>query len=155
MAIETSSGNIISGGDIETSSGNFLVTNSGDVDCGDLTAQNLTINTNLNSETFIRTIAMAKIESNGANIKAINCSVNRTNTGRYTFSFTNPRPTADYVINITIAENSVILDDVIVQVVNGTQTANGFNYVIHEQDNGGTGGVYVDRPSFISIFDTD
>ncbi len=154
-SITTLTGNIISGGDIETSSGNFLVTNSGDVECGDLQAENLIINTNLNNETFIRTIAIAKIESNGANSKAINCSVNRTNTGRYTFTFTSPRPTADYVINITLAENSVILDDVIVQVVNGTQTANGFNYFIHEQDNGGTAGVYRDRGSFISIFDTD
>jgi hypothetical protein len=154
-SITTLTGNIISGGDIETSSGNFLVTNSGDVECGDLQAENLIINTNLNNETFIRTIAIAKIESNGANTKAVNCSVNRTNTGRYTFTFTSPRPTANYVINITIAENSVILDDVIVQVVNGTQTANGFNYFIHEQDNGGTAGVYRDRPSFISIFDTD
>ena len=121
----------------------------------DLTINSLTINTNLNSETFIRTIACAKILSGGANTKAINCSVNRTNVGRYTFTFTNPRPTADYVINITIAENSVILDDVLVQVVNGTQTATGFNYVVHEQDNSTNPGTYVDRPSFISIFDTD
>ena len=121
----------------------------------DLTINSLTINANLNSETFIRTVACAKILSSGANSKAINCSVNRTNTGRYTFTFNSPRPTADYVINITIAENSVILDDVIVQVVNGTQTASGFNYFIHEQDNGTGAGVYRDRPSFISIFDTD
>ena len=154
-SITTLTGNIISGGDIETSSGNFLVTNSGDVECGDLQAENLIINTNLNNETFIRTIAIAKIESNGANTKAINCSVNRTNTGRYTFTFTSPRPTANYIINITISENAVILDDVIVQVVNGTQTANGFNYFIHEQDNAGNPGTYRDRPSFISVFDTD
>ena len=154
-SITTLTGNIISGGDIETSSGNFLVSNSGDVECGDLQAENLIINTNLNSETFIRTVAMAKIESNGANTKAINCSVNRTNVGRYTFTFTSPRPTANYVINITITENAVILDDIIVQVVNGTQTTSGFNYFIHEQDNGGTAGTYRDRASFISVFDTD
>ena len=59
------------------------------------------------------------------------------------------------VINITISENAVILDDVLVQVVNGTQTVNGFNYFIHEQDNGGTAGTYCDRASFISVFDTD
>ena len=154
-SLTTLTGNIISGGDIETSSGNFLVSNSGDVECGDLQAENLIINTNLNSETFIRTIAIGKIESNGANTKVVNCSVNRTNVGRYTFTFTNPRPTANYVINITITENAVILDDIIVQVVNGTQTANGFNYFIHEQDNGGTAGTYRDRASFISVFDTD
>ena len=154
-SITTLTGNIISGGDIETSSGNFLVSNSGNVECGDLQAENLIINTNLNSETFIRTVAIAKIESNGANTKVVNCSVSRTNVGRYTFTFSSPRPTANYVINITITENAVILDDIIVQVVQGTQTANGFNYFIHEQDNGGTAGTYRDRASFISVFDTD
>jgi hypothetical protein len=31
----------------------------------------------------------------------------------------------------------------------------GFNYFIHEQDNGGTPGVYRDRNNFITVFDTD
>ena len=121
----------------------------------DLTINSLTINTDLNSETFIRTVACAKILSSGNNSKAINCSVARTAVGRFTFTFTNPRPSVNYVINLTIAENSVTLDDVLIQVVNGTQTAAGFNYYIHEQDNGTGAGTYVDRPSFVSIFDTD
>jgi hypothetical protein len=31
----------------------------------------------------------------------------------------------------------------------------GFNYFIHEQDNGGTPGAYRDRNNFITVFDTD
>jgi len=155
--IETSSGNIISGGDIETSSGNFLVTNSGDVECGDLQAENLTINNNLNGQPFIRNVAMAKVLANGTNVKTIGCSITNTGTGRYTFSFPplNPRPSSDYVVQLTTMEDLNIRDDVIIQVIQGSMATTGFNYFIHEQDNGGSSGVLINRNHYVLVVDTD
>ena len=118
---------------------------------------NLTIDTNLNGQSFIRTVAIAKILGNGGNSKAVGCSVTRTNVGRYTFSFppASPRPDAQYVVQLTNMETSGTLDDVLIHVQDGTMATTGFNYFIHEQDNGGTAGVYRDRNNFVTVFDTD
>ena len=116
---------------------------------------NLTIDTNLNSETFIRTIACAKILGGGNNTRAVNCSVTRTAVGRYTFNFTNARPDAQYIVQLTCMETSGSLDDVIIQVQDGSTSTTGFNYFIHEQDNGGSPGAYRDRNNYISVFDID
>ena len=116
---------------------------------------NLTINNNLNGYSFIRTIAIAKILGGGANSKAVGCSVTRTAVGRYTCTISPARPNDQYVVQLTCMETSGTLDDVIIHVQDGTMATTGFNYFIHEQDNGGTPGAYRDRNHFISIFDTD
>ena len=118
---------------------------------------NLTIDNNLNGQTFIRTVAIAKILGDGTNSKAVGCNVSRTAVGKYTFYFPagSPRPDSQYVIQLTSAETSGLLDDVLIHVQDGTTFATGFNYYIHEQDNAGSPGTYRDRMHFVSIFDTD
>ena len=116
---------------------------------------NLTIDNNLNGQSFIRTVAIAKILGNGGNSKAVGCSVTRTNTGRYTCTISPARPDAQYVVQLTCMETSGTLDDVIIHVQDGTMASTGFSYYIHEQDNGGNPGAYRDRNNFITIFDTD
>jgi hypothetical protein len=116
---------------------------------------NLTIDNNLNGQSFIRTVAIAKILGNGGNSKAVGCSVTRTAVGRYTCTLSPARPDAQYVVQLTNMETSGALDDVIIHVQDGSMATTGFNYFIHEQDNGGTPGAYRDRNNFITVFDTD
>ena len=116
---------------------------------------NLTIDNNLNGQSFIRTVAIAKILGNGGNSKVVGCSVTRTAVGRYTCTISPARPNAQYVVQLTCMETSGLLDDVIIQVQDGSMATTGFNYFIHEQDNGGSPGAYRDRNNFITIFDTD
>tara|TARA_R110002110_G_scaffold288073_1_gene502535 strand:- start:42 stop:1229 length:1188 start_codon:yes stop_codon:yes gene_type:complete len=116
---------------------------------------NLTIDTNLNGYAFIRTVAIAKILGNGGNSTVVGCSVTRTAVGRYTCTISPARPDDQYVVQCTTMETSGALDDVVIHVQDGTMATTGFNYFIHEQDNGASPGTYRDRNHFISVFDTD
>ena len=46
------------------------------------------------NEIFIRSVAMAKVNDNGSNEKVANCTVTRTDAGRYTLTFKKARPTS-------------------------------------------------------------
>ena len=107
--------------------------------------------------TGLRPVAMAKVELNGNNERTFNCSVIRTGVGNYTFTFDTPRPTSAYVVSLTIAEFSGInsRDDILIQVVGGSASNTGFNYIIHEQDNSSTAGIFCDRVAFVLITDFD
>ena len=65
------------------------------------------------------------------------------------------RPDSQYVVQLTCMEPSQTLDDVIIQVTDGSMLSNLFTYFIHEQDNGGSPGAYRDRNHFVTVFDTD
>jgi len=116
---------------------------------------NLTIDNNLNGYAFIRTIAIAKILANGINVKTIGCTISRSNTGRYACVLDVARSSSDYCVQLTLMEDNSTLDDTIIQLTQGSMTTTGFLYVIHEQDNGGSPGVYRDRNHFVTVFDTD
>ena len=116
---------------------------------------NLTIDNNLNGQSFIRTIAIAKILGGGNNTKAVGCTVTRTAVGRYSCALDVARPDSQYVVQLTCMEPSQTLDDVIIQVTDGSMLSNLFTYFIHEQDNGGSPGAYRDRNHFVTVFDTD
>ena len=103
----------------------------------------------------IRAVVMGKIGRNGENERTANCSVTRTDVGSYTCSFNTPRPTPSYVISLSIAEDVLTRDDIIIQVALNSTTINGFSYLIHEQDNSTTEGIYRDRPHFILVSDFD
>jgi hypothetical protein len=116
---------------------------------------NLTIDNNLNGYAFIRTIAIAKVLANGINVKTIGCTISRSATGRYGCVLDVARPSSDYCVQLTSMEDNATLDDCIIQLTQGSMTTTGFLYVITEQDNGGTPGVYRDRNHFVTVFDTD
>jgi hypothetical protein len=116
---------------------------------------NLTIDNNLNGYAFIRTVAIAKILGNGTNNKAVGCTVTRTAVGRYSCVLDVARADAQYVVQLTCMETQATLDDVIIQVTDGSMLSNVFTYFIHEQDNGGSPGNYRDRNHFVTVLDTD
>ena len=116
---------------------------------------NLTIDNNLNGYAFIRTVAIAKVLGGGTNTKAVGCTVTRTAVGRYSCVLDVARPDSQYVIQLTCMEPSQTLDDVIIQVTDGSMLSNVFTYFIHEQDNSGNPGAYRDRNHFVTVFDTD
>ena len=88
---------------------------------------NLTIDNNLNGQSFIRTVAIAKILGGGNNSKAVGCTVTRTAVGRYTCTISPARPDEQYVVQLTCMETSGLLDDVIIHVQDGTMATTGFN----------------------------
>ena len=116
---------------------------------------NLTIDNNLNGYAFIRTICIAKVLANGTNVKTIGCTISRSNTGRYGCVLDVARPSSDYCVQLTVMEDNSTLDDVIIQLTQGSMGTTGFLYVIQEQDNGGSPGTYRDRNHFVTVFDTD
>ena len=107
--------------------------------------------------TGLRPVAMAKVELNGNNERTFNCSIIRTGVGNYTFTFDSPRPTSAYVVSLTIAEfsGSNSRDDILIQVVGGTASTLGFSFIIHEQDNSTTAGIFCDRVAFVLVTDFD
>ena len=115
---------------------------------------NLTVDNNLNGYAFIRTICIAKVLANGANLKTIGCTITRSNTGRYACVFDVSRPSSNYCVQLTTME-STLLDDCIIHLTEGSTSTSGFSYVITEQDNGGSPGTYRDRNHYVTVFDTD
>ena len=107
--------------------------------------------------TGLRPVVMAKVQQNGINERTFNCSIIRTGVGNYTFTFDSPRPTSAYVVSLTIAEfsGSNSRDDILIQVVGGSASNTGFNYIIHEQDNSTTAGIFCDRVAFVLVTDFD
>ncbi len=101
-------------------------------------------------ENYIK--AMGKVNSDGtaANIK--NASSSRTNTGRYSITFTNSMPDANYVIILTVIdENGANRDDPGITYWN--QTSSGFQVRIKDSDNGGTDGVYINSEFMFVVLD--
>ncbi len=93
-----------------------------------------------------------KTTSSGTNSFNINSSVSRTATGRFSVSFTTAHPNgSDYDIALGVEEDSTNRDGRIIQVVEGSQTANGFDIMILVGDNGGTADTYVDETWFFNV----
>jgi hypothetical protein len=109
--------------------------------------------TKINGLPAITTIAIAKVDSTGSSLKAIGCSTQRTSTGKYTFTFNTPTQDTNYVVQLTTFESSTSLGAILVSVNENSTTTTGFQYSIHEQDNGTTAGVLRDRQHFVSVFD--
>ena len=112
---------------------------------GKVTADNVNPN--------ILTVAVGKFNSDGTTSKASGISCSRTATGSYSISFSTARPDANYTVIGQVIESSATLDDVIIQVMDGTQATTGFDVKIHEGDNSTTAGVLVDRNFYIVIYD--
>jgi len=94
---------------------------------------------------------------NGAILYQINNSVTgssrttRTNTGRYNVRFSTPHPNgANYPISLGVRVDGN-RDGRIIQVVDGTQNANGFNVVILTGDNGTAADPYVDSHWYFNV----
>lgn len=64
--------------------------------------------------------------------------------GRYTVTFTSALPNDDYPVSLTLTEDAVGRDDIIIQVVTKIPTL--FTVQIHEGDNGGAAGGYINAP---------
>jgi len=109
--------------------------------------------TQINGLPAITTIAIAKVDSTGSSLKAIGCSTQRTSTGKYTFTFNTPTQDTNYVVQLTTFESSTSLGAILISVNENSTTTTGFQYSIHEQDNGTTTGVLRDKQHFVSVFD--
>lgn len=77
--------------------------------------------------------------NNGNNLFNINSSVTNTANGQYTVTFNTAHPNgANYSIVLGVEEDDTNRDARIIQVIDGSQTANGFSVMILTGDNGGT-----------------
>lgn len=92
----------------------------------------------------------------GTTLYALNCTITRTNTGRYTVAFpgANPHPSGNnYPITfggrVNSANNARDARDV--QVVQGSQSATGFNVIVTTGDNGTGADPYVDDHWYFSV----
>lgn len=88
--------------------------------------------------------ASASAQGNtGVSTYTFGCTVTNTALGRWTVSFNSPHPAgADYPIAFGQRESGVARDVPKVSVVDGTQTANGFNVQVTTDDNGGAADSY-------------
>ena len=100
-------------------------------------------------------IGGAKVQANGTvtNSYGVISSVNRTNTGRYTVSFSQSLDTSDYYVHLSKEESTSTRDDVNIDV--STYNSNNVQVIIHEGDNSSTANTYRDRAFSITIFDAN
>ena len=83
---------------------------------------------------------------------ALNSTVTRTSTGRYTIEFLVDHPSGnDYPITLGVQEDSVNRDGRIIQVVAGSQNASGFSVIIFVGDNGDDPDTEVDEDWYFSV----
>jgi len=126
------------------------------------TEVNLSGNTNvsnlvpekINGLDAITTIAIAKVQGDGTNDKAVNCSVVRNSAGKYTATFSSARPDSNYVVNLSVIESGTDLDDIIITMNSNEAYGSGFTYSIHEGDNSVSAGTLQDRIHQFAVFDT-
>ena len=84
--------------------------------------------------------------NNGTNLFNINSTVTRTSAGQYSIVFDEPHPNgSNYPIVLGVEEDTGNRDGRIIQVVDNSQTANGFRVMILTGDNGGTADAIVDE----------
>jgi len=108
----------------------------------------------INGLDAITTIAIAKVQGDGTNDKAVNCSVVRNSTGKYTATFSSARPDSNYVVNLSVIESGTDLDDIIITMNLNEAYGSGFTYSIHRGDNGDIAGTLQDRIHQFAVFDT-
>jgi len=108
----------------------------------------------INGLDAITTIAIAKVQGDGTNDKAVNCSVARNSAGKYTATFSSARPDSNYVVNLSAIESGTDLDDIMITMNLNAVYGSGFTYSIHEGDNGDTAGTLQDRIHQFAVFDT-
>jgi hypothetical protein len=125
--------------------------NNTSIDTLNVSCENISTQKNQGYD-VITCVAMGKVNANGNLQRGKNITTSQSSTGIYDISFVNALPTGDYCVQITSVEDGGIRDDVIVQVVSGSLSTTGFQYMIHEQDNGGTPGVYRNRNAFVCVF---
>lgn len=81
-----------------------------------------------------------------------NLTITRTAQGRWTVVLSTPHPEGiNYHPSITVEEQLANRDSVDVHVIQGTQTATGFDIMLSTGDNGGAADTLVDTPFTISI----
>ncbi len=97
----------------------------------------------------------ASVQGNGTvnSSYGIVASVTRTNTGRYTISFSTALTVGQYYAHLTKVEDPAVREDVNIDVSNyGT---NDLQVIIHDGDNGSNPNVYVDRDFSVTLFDAN
>ena len=83
---------------------------------------------------------------------ARNARMGRNSAGFWTVQFAFPHPDGtDYAIAFSVEEQFANRDSILLQVVQGSKTANGFDLFLGTGDNGGTADLLVDTPFTISV----
>ena len=91
--------------------------------------------------------AAGYIQGDGTNSYVMGCTVARTGVGQYTVNFNVAHPGGtNYSVTAMVHEATGLRDDVIIHVVDGSQVGASFDLMIHEGDNGGAAGPFVDAP---------
>lgn len=110
---------------------------------GGIYLEPLTVTTQTIGYTFAAGLTQG---NNGNNLFNINSSVTNTANGRYTVTFDTPHPNgANYSIVLGVEEDTGNRDGRIIQVVDNSQTANGFQVMILTGDNGTTADGFVEE----------
>ena len=81
-----------------------------------------------------------------------NMTLTRTGTGQWTVTFASAHPDGTaYAANILTQEESNLRDSVLPSIVQGSKTANGFQFFLGTGDNGIAADVLVDTPFTVSV----
>lgn len=111
--------------------------------------------TGILSNTGPQIVAAGLVAPTGTAIKSFGATVSRINLGDYQVTFTTPRPSANYVINLTTIDcmdlGDCDYDDPGISYYNRTTT--GFSINIGDSDNGGTAKEDIDLEFTFSVID--
>jgi hypothetical protein len=102
-------------------------------------------------ETWIK--AAGKVSSTGAPIKVYGATVSRINQGDYQITFTQARPDANYIIQLSLPSLNTGNDDPGITYYD--QQTSGFKVNIGDNDNGGTASADVNSQFMFTVIDFD
>jgi hypothetical protein len=102
-------------------------------------------------ETWIK--AAGKVSSTGAPIKVYGATVSRINQGDYQITFTQARPDANYIIQLSLPSLNSGNDDPGITYYD--QQTSGFKVNIGDNDNGGTASADVNSQFMFTVIDFD
>ncbi|MCH2490807.1 MAG: hypothetical protein MK211_11715 [Flavobacteriales bacterium] len=100
------------------------------------------------------TVAAGKVNAAGTAQKINGATVAKTSTGNYRVTFTTPRSSSNYIIQLSVLNcNNCGASDDSINIYYDSQNNNGFNVVIGRNDNGGTAKVALDREFMFTVID--
>lgn len=98
-------------------------------------------------------IAVGKVNSSGISTKITGAAVTKNSTGNYTITFSSVRPSANYIIQLSVSNCTSCTGDDSINIYYSGQTDSGFNVIIGSNDNGGTAKVPRDREFMFTVLD--
>lgn len=126
---------------------NILIRSEANGGCAKVALADLFVTEEIRPEVYFARSADGSLQSSSRA-----ATITRNARGRWTVAFSSPHPDGvDYHPSLTPEEQLSNRDSVDIQVIEGTQTANGFQIMMTTGDNGGAGDTFVDAPWSFSV----